>query len=72
MCKVPLTVKHILINGDRFRQSRSKYDQTNNLKDFFKNTKPEEILSFLKETNQFIKIWSHMIKHTTKTHTLNP
>ena len=29
---------------------------TSNLKDLFKNTKQEEILSFLKETNPFIKI----------------
>ena len=32
------------------------YYQTNNLKDLFKNSKPEEILSFLKEINLFIKI----------------
>ena len=56
MNKVPLTVKHILINCDKFRQIRPKYYQTSNLKDLFKNTKPEEILSFLIETNLFIKI----------------
>ncbi len=55
-CKVPLTVKHIFINCDRFRQICPKYYQTNNLKDLFKNSKPEEILSFLKEINLFIKI----------------
>ena len=27
-CKVPLTVKHILINCDRFRQIRPKHNQT--------------------------------------------
>ena len=31
-CKVPLTVKHILINCDRFRQICPKHYQTNNLK----------------------------------------
>ena len=55
MLNVQSTVKHILINCDRFRQSRTKDYQTSNLKDLFKN-KPEEILSFLKETNLFIKI----------------
>ena len=35
-CKVPLTVKHILINCDRFRQIHPKYYQTNNL-DLFKH-----------------------------------
>ena len=55
-CKVSLTVKHILINCDRFTQIRPKHYQTNNLKDLFKNFKPDEILGFLKETNLFIKI----------------
>ena len=55
-CKVSLTVKHILINCDRLRQICPKHYQTNNLKDVFKNSKPEEILSFLKEINLFIKI----------------
>ena len=55
-CKVPPTVKHILINCDRFRQIHPKHYQTNNLKNLFKNSKPEEILSFLKEINLFIKI----------------
>ena len=54
--KVLLPVKHILINCDRFRQIRPKHYQTNNLKNLFKNSKPEEILSFLKEINLFIKI----------------
>ena len=55
-CKVPLTVKHILINCDRFRRIHPKHYQINNLKNLFKNSKPEEILSFLKEINLFIKI----------------
>ena len=55
-CKVPLTVKHILINCDRFWQIHSKHYQTDNLKNLLKNPKPEEILSFLKEINLFIKI----------------
>ena len=55
-CKVPLTVKHILINCDRFRHICPKHYQTSNLKDLFKKSKPKEILSFLKEINLFIKI----------------
>ena len=43
-------VKLIFINCDRFRQIYPKYYLTSNLKDLSKNTKPEEILSFLKET----------------------
>ena len=44
------------MNCNRFRQIRPKHYKTNNLKDLFKNSKPEEILSFQKETNLFIKI----------------
>ena len=51
-----LLVKHILINCDSFCQIHPKHYQTNNLKNLFKNSKPEEILSFLKEINLFIKI----------------
>ena len=55
-CKVPLTVKHILINCDRFRQIHLKYYQTSNLKDLFKTTNQKKSCSFLKETNLFIKV----------------
>ena len=51
-----LLVQHILINCNRVRQMFLKLYQTNNLKVFFKNTKLEEILGFLKENNLFIKI----------------
>ena len=49
------SVKHILLNCDSFRQTHPKYNLTSNLKDLFKNTEPKE-LSFLNETNLFIKI----------------
>ena len=55
-CKVPLTIQHILVNRDGFRRTYPKYYQTGNLKYLFKNTKPEKILNFLKETNFFTKI----------------
>ena len=51
-----LTVKYILLNCNSFRHTHPKYYQTISLKDLFKNTKPEDILSFLKETYLFIKI----------------
>ena len=54
-----------LINS--LKKTCPKYYQTSNLKDLFKNTKPEDVLSFIKETNVLIKIWSNIIK----THTLN-
>ena len=51
------------MNCERFSQIRSKHYQTNNLKDLFKNSKPVEILNFLKETNLFIKILSNIMKY---------
>ena len=71
MCKVPFTIKHIFLNCESFRQTCPKYYLTGNLEDLFKNTKPVDILSFLKETNLFIEIWSNKIKYN-KTHTVNP
>ena len=47
MCKVPLTVKHTPLNSDSFRPTCPKRYLTSNLKDFFKNTKLVDILSFL-------------------------
>ena len=45
MCKVPLIVKHFLLNCDSFRQTHPKYYQTSNLKDLFKNTKSEDSIT---------------------------
>ena len=63
MCKIPLTIKHDLLNCDSFRQTCPKYYQTSNIKVLFKNTKSEDILSFLKNTNLFTKIWPNQTFH---------
>ena len=44
MCKIPFTVKHILLNW-QFQTTHPKYYQTSNLKDLFKNSK-SEVMSF--------------------------
>ena len=49
MCKVPLTIKQILLDHDSFKQICWKYYQSSNLGGF-KNSKPEGIISFLKKT----------------------
>ena len=41
-------VKRILINCERFRNFHLKHYQTNNLKNLFKNSKPEEIFKISK------------------------
>ena len=55
MRKVLPRIKHILLNSEIFRLTHPKYYQTSNTKDLFKNTKLDDILSFLK--NILIKIW---------------
>ena len=68
------------IHCDSFRRTRPKYFQTSNLKDIFKNIKPEDILSFLKK----LLFFENLTKSTNlpksdqiqsndviKTHTLN-
>ena len=54
-CKVQLTTKHIL-NCNNLKHIRTKYYQARNLRDIFKNTNPENIFNFLKESNFFSKI----------------
>ena len=55
-CKVQLTTKHILLNCNNLKHIRTKYYQARNLRDIFKNTNPENIFNFLKESNFFSKI----------------
>ena len=47
--KYLFTIKYFLLNCDSFWRTHWKYYQVCNLKEFFKNTKPEDIFSFLKE-----------------------
>ena len=49
MPQVTLTVKRIFLNCDSFRQTRLKYYLSRKLKYLFKNSKPEDFLSFLKK-----------------------
>ena len=64
--KVPLTVKHILINYDRFRQTHPKNFQRSHLKDLLKVPNQKDILIFWKETKLFIEILPNTIKHVIK------
>ena len=48
-----LTIKHILINGDRFNENRPKYLQINNVNDLFK---------YIKTRDHFFEDWHFITK----------
>ena len=50
------STSHSQTHSHKLGQVQTNSPKTNNLKNLFKNSKPEEILSFLKEINLFIKI----------------
>ena len=72
-CKVQLTTKHILLNCNNLKHIRTKYYQTRNLRDIFKNTNPENIFNFLKKKKKKKKkklFQQDITKHLHRTATL--
>ena len=51
------TVKHILIECRTFAVIRKRFFKVNNLTDLFENIKIDDILSFLRDTELYQKIW---------------
>ena len=56
-CQTTCTVKHILIECRTFAVIRKRFFKVNNLTDLFENVKIDDILSFLRETELYQKIW---------------
>ena len=56
-CQTTYTVKHILIECRTFTVIRKQFFKVNNLTDLFENVKIDGILSFLRETELYQKIW---------------
>ena len=56
-CQTTSTVNHILIECRTFAVIRKRFFKVNNLTDLFENVKIDDILSFLKETELYQKIW---------------
>ena len=56
-CQTTCTVKHILIECKTFAVTRKRFFKVNNLTDLFENVKIDNILSFLRETELYQKIW---------------
>ena len=51
------TVKHILIECKAFAVIRKRFFKVNSLTDLFENIKIDDVLSFLRETGLYQKIW---------------
>ena len=56
-CQIHCTVKHILIEYRAFTLIRKQFFKMNSLSDLFENVKIEDVLSFLRETKLYQKIW---------------
>ena len=56
-CHTTCTVKHILIECRNFVVIRKRFFKVNNSTDLFENVKIDDILSFLRETELYQKIW---------------
>ena len=56
-CQTPCTVKHILAECGALAIARNQYLKNNNMKDIFENIHMDGILSFLRETGLYLKIW---------------
>ena len=56
-CHTTCTVKHILIECRAFAVIRKQFFKVNSLIYLFKNVKIDDIMSFLRETGLYQKIW---------------
>ena len=51
-------IKHILLESKLLNNTRKHYFHTNTIKDLFENVHMDDVLSFLKETGFYQKIWT--------------
>ena len=56
-CQTTCMVKHIFMECRAFTVIRKRFFKVNNLTDLFENIKIDDILSFLRETEWYEKIW---------------
>ena len=56
-CQTTCTVKHILKESRAFAVIRKRFFKVNSLTNLFENVKIDDILSFLRETELYQKIW---------------
>ena len=54
--KIPLTVKHILLDCDDFSHVRMNHYEENDMRELFESVDPTLILEFLKEIGLFYRL----------------
>ena len=57
MCQTICTVKHILIECRAFAVIKKRFFRVTSLTELFENVKIDDVLSFLRETGLYEKIW---------------
>ena len=56
-CQTTCTIRHILVECRAFAVIRKRFFKVNSLIDLFENVKIDYVLSFLRETGLYQKIW---------------
>ena len=56
ICKMPCTIKHVLIECGSFALIRKRFFKVNSLSDLFQNVIMDDFLSFLRETGLYQRI----------------
>ena len=56
ICLTPYTIKHILMECDVLATTRERHFKADDMRDLFKNINMDDVLSFLREAELYLKI----------------
>ena len=55
-CQTPYTIKHLLMECGVLATARERYFKADNMRDLFENINMDDVLSFLREAELYLKI----------------